>query len=115
MGRIGKQVARKARAFDMKVVYHNRSRLSSAEETSHAADYRSLEDLCREADVICTLTPHTKDTHHIIGEPQFELMKGAPARLHQLQLGEEKKERAKTQTGCSSSTPREDRSSMNPP
>ena len=67
-GRIGKAVAQRARAFDMRVIYHNRT--SSADE-----GYRTLDDLLTEADVITLHTPLTSSTHHLIDEARLAQMK----------------------------------------
>ena len=44
MGRIGKAVAKRATGFEMKVVYHNRTRLSKKEEENRRVRYVSLDD-----------------------------------------------------------------------
>ena len=74
MGRIGKQVAKRARAFDMKILYHNRRRDEAAEEELGVA-FRSLDDLLKESDFVALNCPLTKETTGLIGEAQFELMK----------------------------------------
>ncbi len=67
-GRIGKAVAQRARAFDMRVTYHNST------PSEHDA-YRSLDDLMAEADVISIHTPLTARTHHLINAARLERMK----------------------------------------
>lgn len=74
MGRIGKQVAKRARAFDMKILYHNRRRDEAAEEELGVA-FRSLEDLLKESDFVALNCPLTEETTGMIGKAQFELMK----------------------------------------
>ncbi|KAL4881990.1 D-isomer specific 2-hydroxyacid dehydrogenase [Aspergillus karnatakaensis] len=73
MGGIGRNLKKKAEAFGMKVVYHNRRKLS--EELAGGAEYVSFEELLRKSDVISLNLPLNKQTHHIISTPQFELMK----------------------------------------
>lgn len=75
MGRIGQAVARRARGFDMKVIYHNRNRVAVDVETSCNATYRGFEDLLREADFVLLQLPYTKETHHLIGPRELALMK----------------------------------------
>jgi len=74
MGRIGEAVARRAKGFDMKILYHNRNRKLEVEEKFNT-EYRSLEDLLKESDFVILLTPLTKETANLIGKREFELMK----------------------------------------
>lgn len=74
MGRIGKQVAKRARAFDMKILYHNRRRDEAAEEEL-GVKFRSLDDLLKESDFVALNCPLTEETTGLIGKAQFELMK----------------------------------------
>lgn len=76
MGRIGKQVAKRARAFDMKILYHNRRRDEAAEDELGVA-FRSLDDLLKESDFVALNCPLTEETTGLIGKAQFELMKPA--------------------------------------
>jgi glyoxylate/hydroxypyruvate/2-ketogluconate reductase len=76
MGRIGQAIARRgALGFGMRVAYHNRSRLHSADETAVKATYLSMEDLMRQADHLIVVVPYTSDTHHLIGAKELALMK----------------------------------------
>jgi glyoxylate/hydroxypyruvate/2-ketogluconate reductase len=75
MGRIGQAVARRARGFDMKVIYHNRNRVAPEIEQACKAEYRSLDDLLPESDFVLLQLPYTKDTHHLIGVRELALMK----------------------------------------
>ncbi|MBN8210430.1 D-glycerate dehydrogenase [Bacillus sp. NTK071] len=74
LGRIGEAVAKRARGFDMNVIYHNRSRNHEAEEKLEL-QYVELDELLREADFICVLTPFTAETENMIGREQLALMK----------------------------------------
>ncbi|KAK2594143.1 glyoxylate reductase [Conoideocrella luteorostrata] len=73
MGGIGKNVAKKARAFGMKIRYYNRSRLS--EELEDGAEYVSFETLLRESDVLSLNLPLNPQTRHTISTAQFDIMK----------------------------------------
>jgi glyoxylate reductase len=75
MGRIGQAVAKRARGFDMNILYHNRQRLAPAEEARFGAHYRGKHDLLREADIVVLLTPYGPESHHMIGAPELALMK----------------------------------------
>ncbi|HMM53367.1 MAG TPA: D-glycerate dehydrogenase, partial [Burkholderiaceae bacterium] len=65
MGRIGSAVARRARGFQMKILYHNRSR--AANEAELGARRVDLDELLREADHVMLVLPYSAATHHVIG------------------------------------------------
>jgi glyoxylate reductase len=73
-GRIGSAVARRAAAFNMRVLYHNR-RPSPELETQTGAQYRALDDLLRESDFVVVLVPLTPETRGMFGAREFALMK----------------------------------------
>lgn len=67
MGRIGQAVAHRARAFGMKVLYHNRHRLPEAVENMLGAEYApSLDVLLAGSDIVTLHCPSTAGTHHLI-------------------------------------------------
>ncbi len=74
-GRIGKIMAKRASGFDMNVIYHNRNRLSPAEEAIYRLTYVSLPDLLRQADFVSIHIPYTPETHHLIGARELAMMK----------------------------------------
>jgi gluconate 2-dehydrogenase len=76
MGRIGQQIARRSRGFDMKVIYHNRTRLTEEQEkyANHAL-YVSKEELLHHADHVMLALPYSAQTHHIIGAAELAMMK----------------------------------------
>ncbi|MEM5293611.1 D-glycerate dehydrogenase [Burkholderia sp. JPY481] len=75
MGRIGQALARRAQGFNMRVIYHNRSRVAPQIEAELNAEYVSKEDLLRRADHVVLVLPYTKDNHHTIGAAELALMK----------------------------------------
>jgi glyoxylate reductase len=75
MGRIGKAVARRARGFDMPVLYHNRSRIESGEEDRLGARYAPLDELLQKSDFVSLHVPLTAQTTHLIGAEQLAAMK----------------------------------------
>lgn len=75
MGRIGRAMAERCRAFGMNVVYHNRHRLSAETESALGADYLDLAQLLARADVVSLHCPRTPETHHLIDEDRLALMK----------------------------------------
>lgn len=74
-GRIGLAVAKRARGFDMKILYHNRGRASSEDERAVSASYVSKEELLRQADIVLLIMPYNADTHHFIGAEHLAMMK----------------------------------------
>ncbi|MCR8965376.1 D-glycerate dehydrogenase [Brevibacillus sp. 7WMA2] len=74
MGRIGEAVAKRATGFDMRILYHNRSRRVEAEQT-YGATYCSLPDLLCESDYVVLLTPLTEATKGLMGAEEFAMMK----------------------------------------
>src|SRR5699024_7054805 len=75
MGRIGQAIAKRAHlGFDMDILYHTRTRKQEAEE-KYNATYCSLEDLLKQSDFVCLMTPLTSETEGMIGEKEFDLMK----------------------------------------
>lgn len=76
MGRIGQAIARRSIGFDMKVVYHNRSRLSPEQEAhSNNAVHVDKESLLRTADHVMLVLPYSAQSHHIIGARELSMMK----------------------------------------
>lgn len=76
MGRIGQAVARRAHAFGMKVIYHNRKRLHPSLEEPLSASYRdSLDQMVSQADILSINCPHTPATYHLLNERRLKLMK----------------------------------------
>ena len=75
MGRIGQAVARRARGFDMNVIYYNRNRVSAEIEKACSATYVSKQELMKQADFIVLLVPYTPENHHLIGAAEIALMK----------------------------------------
>lgn len=77
MGRIGTAFARRARAFGMKVRYHNRSKTDPEIEKELEARYiDSLEELAAGSDVLSLNCPLTEQTHHAIDRDILERMPG---------------------------------------
>ena len=76
MGRIGQGIAKRgAHGFGMKVIYHNRSRLTAVLEAECKASYVGKEDLLRTADHVVLVLPYSPESHHTIGAAELALMK----------------------------------------
>lgn len=74
MGRIGLQIAKRLRGFDMTILYHNR-RPSQTEHSVGATYVSSLEDMLPLCDYVILVAPATEETRHMMGEKQFSAMK----------------------------------------
>ncbi len=76
MGRIGQGIARRgAFGFGMRVIYHNRSRLSAEQEGPIGARYVDKATLLQEADHLVLVLPYSAQSHHSIGAAELALMK----------------------------------------
>ncbi|MEA3130900.1 MAG: glyoxylate/hydroxypyruvate/2-ketogluconate reductase, partial [Paraburkholderia sp.] len=75
MGRIGQALARRAKGFNMQVIYHNRSRVAPEIEAELNAQYASKQDLLQRADHVVLVLPYTKENHHTIGAAELAQMK----------------------------------------
>lgn len=74
LGRIGEALVRRAKGFNMKVIYHNRTPKPIVEKEL-GAEYRELDELLKESDYVCVMTPYTPETKNLISFEQFSLMK----------------------------------------
>ena len=75
LGRIGKTLAKRAKAFDMKIIYHNRKQISKTEEKKIGVKYTTFKKLISQSDVISIHVPHTKETNQIFNMKIFRKMK----------------------------------------
>jgi len=75
MGRIGREVARKANGLGMNVIYHNRKPISKRIEKMLKAKYVSENMLYKNSDIISLHVPYNNDTHHLMNSKIFKKMK----------------------------------------
>jgi len=73
-GRIGQTVAKRAAGFDMKILYYDVNKMPEVAQ-KYNAEYRELDDLLRESDIISLHVDLNDSTRHLIGEREFGLMK----------------------------------------
>jgi glyoxylate reductase len=74
LGRIGGAVARRARGFGMRILYHDVVRREDL-EADLGIEFRPFEEVLREADFISLHVPLAPETRHLIGPDQLKLMK----------------------------------------
>jgi lactate dehydrogenase-like 2-hydroxyacid dehydrogenase len=75
LGDIGREVARLTAAFGSKVIYYKRNRLSEEAEHQLSVEYRSLEELLAESDIVSIHVPLTDATKGLIGKKEIDRMK----------------------------------------
>ena len=75
IGRIGQAVARRAAGFDMRVIYHDPTRLSEADERRLGVTYVQRDELLAQADFVVVMVPYMPATHHLIGAAEIARMK----------------------------------------
>ena len=74
MGRIGYEMARRATGFQMRLLYHSRSR-NEAVERDFGATWVALNALLAQSDFVSLHTPLTAETRHLIGESELAKMR----------------------------------------
>ncbi len=74
MGDIGVAMARRARAFGMNIVYHNRRAAEPAIEAELGARLLALDELLSTSDVVSLHCPYNTETHHLIDHRALGLM-----------------------------------------
>ncbi|MEM9210313.1 MAG: D-glycerate dehydrogenase [Pseudomonadota bacterium] len=76
LGRVGRAVATRARAFGMDVHYHNRNQLHAETEAEFAATYwPNLDEILPEMDVVSLNCPYTPGTYHLINADRIARMR----------------------------------------
>jgi Lactate dehydrogenase and related dehydrogenases len=75
LGRIGKILAKRAKAFDMKIIYHNRKQILKTKEKKLGVKYTTFDKLITQSDIISVHVPHTKETNQMFDMKIFRKMK----------------------------------------
>lgn len=74
LGRIGAKIAKRAKlGFEMNVLYYDKFRNKEAEDQL-GVEFCEMVDLLLKADFILVMLPLTKETYHLIGKREFEMM-----------------------------------------
>jgi glyoxylate reductase len=74
-GRIGQEVAKRARGFSMRVIYHDRARVSPEQEAATGGSMVSLDELLAQSDFISLHTDLNASTRGLIGREALAKMK----------------------------------------
>ncbi|MDP6619363.1 MAG: D-glycerate dehydrogenase, partial [Nitrospinota bacterium] len=75
LGRIGQGVARRARGFNMKVIYYDAFRQKPAVEKRLGVQYKRFDTVIKQADIITVHTPLMKETIHLVNAKVLKAMK----------------------------------------
>ena len=75
LGRIGKGVAARAKAFGMNVIYNSRTKLEDSLEKEFGVKYVEFDELLKQSDVISLNPSYSKELHHLFNEEAFKNMK----------------------------------------
>lgn len=74
-GRIGREVAKRLRGFDVKILYYDKYRLPEEKEAELGVKYAPLPKLLKLSDIVSIHVPLTSETEKMIGEKELRLMK----------------------------------------
>jgi glyoxylate reductase len=74
LGRIGEALVKRAKGFNMNVLYYNRSRKPDKEQEL-GIQFSDLETLLKDSDFVCVMTPYTPETINLIGKKELNIMK----------------------------------------
>jgi glyoxylate reductase len=75
VGKVGRAVAKRARGFDMRILYHDPRRLPEAEERELGLAWVPFDRVFAEADFISVHAPLLDQTRHLVGDREFARMK----------------------------------------
>jgi phosphoglycerate dehydrogenase-like enzyme len=75
MGEVGREVASRCAAFGMSILYHQRNRMTAAEESEFGASYVPLDELLERSDYVSIHLPINASTRGMIGRPELRRMK----------------------------------------
>ena len=74
LGNIGKNLAKRAKAFEMKVIYYSRTRKEDFEK-EFGIEYMEKDDVIKSSDFLSLHTAYVPELHHMIAKKELEMMK----------------------------------------
>lgn len=74
LGRIGCEMAKRGKGFDMKLIYHDAVRNEKAEQEL-GIKYVDMDTLLKESDFVSLHVPLMESTRHLMGAKEFDMMK----------------------------------------
>ena len=75
LGAIGTEVAKRLPGFGCRILYHNRTPLPPDREAELHVEYRTVDAMLPEIDLLCLTCPLTPETRNMIAAPQLAAMK----------------------------------------
>jgi glyoxylate reductase len=75
LGRIGSAVAKRAKGFDMHIIYHSRYGKNSQIDNELGSKYVSMDELVEKSDFLSLHCPLNSETHHLIDKSKLKRMK----------------------------------------
>ncbi len=75
MGNIGKAVAKRAKAFEMNIIYNNRNQLPTEVEKEYGLTYVTQDEVFEKSDFISLNLSYNPQAHHLINEDVLKKMK----------------------------------------
>ena len=75
LGEVGREIAVRANAFGMRVVYHQRTRLAAAEEQALSLTYLALDVLLGQSDYLVPQLPASASTRHLLDDARLRKAK----------------------------------------
>ncbi|MCE4618800.1 MAG: 2-hydroxyacid dehydrogenase [Desulfurococcales archaeon] len=75
LGRIGREVVKRLKGFDVRILYYDKYRLPEGKEAELGVEYAPLGKLLKLSDVVSIHVPLTEETRGMIGERELRLMK----------------------------------------
>lgn len=75
LGEIGREIARRAHAFEMEILYHQRHRISPIEEAALGARFASLPEVMEDSDVVSVQLPLNNGTRGLIDRKALQRLK----------------------------------------
>jgi phosphoglycerate dehydrogenase-like enzyme len=75
LGNIGTEVVKRARAFNPRIIYNKRNKLSALDEDELGVEFRTFDQLLEESDILSVHVPLTDATRGIIGKEELAKMR----------------------------------------
>jgi glyoxylate reductase len=76
LGRIGQEMAKRGKGFDMKLIYHDAVRNEKAEQEL-GIEYVEMDELLKQSDFVSLHVPLMESTRHLISDREFDMMKSS--------------------------------------